>query len=137
MGLGVLLAAVTYLDRVCISKLAPQIMQDLSLSEYQMSFVFSAFTLAYALFEIPTARWADRKGTRRMLTRIVVWWSSLTIATAGAVQLHFPAGDAVSVRDGRGRRVALCIQHLFPLDPRQRTRHSRGSSSREPTFPAD
>ena len=66
VGLGVLLAAVTYLDRVCISKLAPQIMQDLSLSEYQMSFVFSAFTLAYALFEIPTARWADRKGTRRV-----------------------------------------------------------------------
>ena len=84
VGLGVLLAGVTYLDRVCISKLAPQIMQDLSLSEYQMSFVFSAFTLAYALFEIPTARWADRKGTRRVLTRIVVWWSSLTIATAGA-----------------------------------------------------
>ena len=84
VGLGVLLAFVTYLDRVCISKLAPQIMQDLSLSENQMNFVFSAFALAYALFEIPTARWADRKGTRRVLTRIVVWWSSFTIATAGA-----------------------------------------------------
>jgi ACS family glucarate transporter-like MFS transporter len=85
VALAVLLAVVTYLDRVCISKLAPEIMRDLRLSEYQMSFVFSAFTMAYAVFEIPTARWADRWGTRRVLTRIVVWWSSFTIATAGAL----------------------------------------------------
>jgi len=82
--LAVLLAAVTYLDRVCISRLAGRIMDDLSLSEHQMNFVFGAFALAYALFEIPTARWADRHGTRKVLTRIVTWWSALTIATAGA-----------------------------------------------------
>jgi len=85
VALAVLLAGVTYLDRVCISKLAPEIMRDLRLSQYQMSFVFSAFTVAYAAFEIPTARWADRRGTRKVLTRIVVWWSSFTIATAGAL----------------------------------------------------
>lgn len=84
VALTILLGAVTYLDRVCISRLAQQIMADLSLSEHQMNFVFAAFALAYALFEIPTARWADRCGTRGVLTRIVVWWSALTIATAGA-----------------------------------------------------
>src|SRR6478735_1637280 len=55
VALTVLLAMVTYLDRVCISKLAPDIMQDLSLSKVQMGYVFSAFALAYALFEIATA----------------------------------------------------------------------------------
>src|SRR5574340_953161 len=84
VALAILLAAVTYLDRVCISRLAQQIMADLSLSEHQMNFVFAAFALAYALFEIPTARWADRRGTRGVLTRIVAWWSTFTIATAGA-----------------------------------------------------
>lgn len=78
------LAAVTYLDRVCISILAPNIMRDLQLTDIQMSYVFSAFTLAYALFEIPTASWADRVGSRRVLTRIVLWWSAFTMATAGA-----------------------------------------------------
>ncbi|MDQ2775272.1 MAG: MFS transporter [Acidobacteriota bacterium] len=78
------LAAVTYLDRVCISILAPNIMRDLRLTHIQMSYAFSAFTLAYALFEIPTAWWADRVGSRRVLTRIVLWWSMFTIATAGA-----------------------------------------------------
>ena len=39
--LTVLLAMVTYLDRVCISKLAPDIMRDLGLSKMQMGYVFS------------------------------------------------------------------------------------------------
>ena len=78
------LAAVTYLDRVCISIVAPAIMRDLRLTTIQMSYVFSAFTLSYAFFEIPTAWWADRVGSRRVLTRIVLWWSAFTMATAGA-----------------------------------------------------
>ncbi len=96
------LAAVTYLDRVCISILAPNIMRDLRLTGIQMSYAFSAFTLAYALFEIPTAWWADRVGSRRVLTRIVLWWSAFTMATAGAfnytalllVRFLFGAGEA-------------------------------------------
>jgi MFS family permease len=73
LGLALLLAMVTYLDRVCIAVLAPDIERDLSLSKTEMSFVFSAFALAYAAFEIPTAGWADRAGTRAVLTRIVLW----------------------------------------------------------------
>jgi len=84
VGLTVLLAMVTYLDRVAISKLAPDIMGDLHLSKVQMGWIFSAFALAYAAFEVPTAWWADRAGTRTVLTRIVVWWSAFTIATGAA-----------------------------------------------------
>lgn len=72
------LAALTYLDRVCISVLAPQIMDELGLSRIQMSYVFSAFTLGYAIFEIPTAWWADRVGSRRGPARIVAWRSAFS-----------------------------------------------------------
>ena len=84
VGFAVALAAVTYLDRACIGTLAPDIMRDLGLSKDQMSWVYSAFALAHALFEIPTAWWADRRGTRNVLTRIVLWWSSFTMLTAAA-----------------------------------------------------
>lgn len=102
VALAVLLAMITYLDRVCISKLAPSIMKDFALSETQMGLVFASFTLAYALFEIPTAAWADRLGTRSVLARIVVWWSAFTIATGAAwnfasllaVRFLFGAGEA-------------------------------------------
>jgi MFS family permease len=81
LAFTVALAAITYFDRVCISTLAPRIMRDLSLDTVQMSLVFSAFALAYAAFEIPTAWYGQRIGTRRVLTRIVLWWSGFTIAT--------------------------------------------------------
>jgi sugar phosphate permease len=83
--LATLLAMITYLDRACISTAAGDIMRDLSLSTIRMSWVFSAFSLSYAAFEIPTAAWADRVGTRAVLTRIVIWWSCFTMATAAAV----------------------------------------------------
>lgn len=96
------LAMITYLDRVCIAKLAPDIMRDLQLSKIQMGYVFSSFALAYAMFEIPTAWWADRAGTRTVLTRIVIWWSCFTAATAAAsgyvslliLRFLFGAGEA-------------------------------------------
>lgn len=96
------LGGVTYLDRACIAILAPDIMRDLSIDSVQMSYVFSAFTFAYAIFEMPTAAWADRIGSRKVLTRIVVWWSAFTMLTAAAfsypmmlaVRALFGAGEA-------------------------------------------
>ena len=121
LAMAVLLAAITYLDRVCISVTAPAMRRDLGLSQVQMSFVFSAFTLAYAIFEIPTGRWGDRVGTRRVLLRIVSWWSSFTIAT-GAVfsypsllvtRFLFGAGEA-----GAWPNVAITFSRWFPLRER-------------------
>lgn len=84
VALATWLAMITHLDRACIATLAPGIMRDLGLTTVQMGYVFTAFQLPYALFEIPTARWADRRGTRLVLSRIVVWWSCLTAATGAA-----------------------------------------------------
>ena len=106
------LAGVTYLDRVCISILAPNIMRDLNLTAIQMSYVFSAFTLAYAIFEIPTARWADHAGSRRVLTRVVLWWSAFTMATAAALSY----------------RALLLVRFLFGVGKRAHGPMQRGSS---------
>ena len=84
LAFAFLLAAVTYLDRICISAAAPFIMDDLHLSVVQMSVVFSAFTLAYSLFEIPSGWLGDVRGPRRVLTRIVLWWSAFTMLTGEA-----------------------------------------------------
>jgi ACS family glucarate transporter-like MFS transporter len=101
-GLVLALGMITYLDRACIATLAPDISAEFSLSKVQMGYVFSAFALAYALFEIPTARLLDRRGARRVLTRIVTWWSAFTLATGATVgyasllvtRFLFGAGEA-------------------------------------------
>jgi MFS family permease len=74
------LAVIQYLDRVGISQAAPAIQRDLHLSKVQMSWALSAFVFAYALFEIPGGRLGDRIGPRRVLMRIVLWWSFFTAA---------------------------------------------------------
>ena len=58
------IAAIAYLDRICISTAAPAIQAELGLSDAEMGLVFSAFTLAYALFEVPSGWFADRFGAR-------------------------------------------------------------------------
>lgn len=117
------LAAVTYLDRVCISILAPEIARDLSLNKIQMSFVFSAFAVAYAAFEIATAWWGERIGPRRVLTRIVAWWSCFTILTSFAwnyssllvIRFLFGAGEA-----GAWPNAALAFSRWTPVSERGR-----------------
>jgi len=73
---AVSLAVIQYLDRVSISSAAavPAIRRDLGLSDVQMGWVFSAFGLAYAIFDIPGGYLGDRLGPRKVLMRVVVWW---------------------------------------------------------------
>jgi MFS family permease len=84
---AMLLSAITFLDRAAIGQAAPFIRADLGLSAVQMGYVFSAFGLAYALFELPGGLYCDWTGPRKALTRIVVWWSVFTIATGWAWNL--------------------------------------------------
>ena len=81
LGFIVVLAIITYIDRVCISQAAPDIRRDLGLNEEQMGWVFSVFTLMYALWEIPGGWAGDRFGPRGVLMKVVVMWSAFTAAT--------------------------------------------------------
>jgi sugar phosphate permease len=99
---AVTLAVITYIDRVCMSVAAPDIQRDLGLSDQQKGVVFSAFVAAYALFEIPSGFLGDWMGARRVLMRIVIWWSACT-AFIGATwnftsivttQVLFGAGES-------------------------------------------
>src|SRR5688572_10324867 len=78
------LSIITYIDRVCISTATPDIRKALGLSTGEMGWVFFAFTSAYAIFEVPSGWLGDVLGPRKVLTRIVLWWSAFTMAT-GAV----------------------------------------------------
>jgi ACS family glucarate transporter-like MFS transporter len=121
LAMTVVLAFLTYMDRVCISVTAPAITRDLRLTTIQMGFVFSAITAAYALFEIPTGWWADRIGSRRVLTRIVVWWSVFTGLTG--VAWNFPSLLALRALFGAGEAgawptVARALSRWFPEQER-------------------
>ena len=116
-----LLAFVTYLDRVCISAAAPYISDELHLTTRQMGVALSAFALAYAVFEIPSGWLADVIGPRKVLTRIVLWWSAFTMLTSAAtgyvslvaIRFFFGAGEA-----GALPSASNCIAGWFPISER-------------------
>ena len=109
LGFTFVLSLITFLDRVAIGGAAPAIRADLGLSPAQMGWAFSAFTFAYAAFEIPTGWLGDRFGPRKILTRIVLWWSAFTMATGAAwnfsslvaTRFLFGVGEAGPIRISR------------------------------------
>jgi MFS family permease len=121
LGLLVLLFAITYLDRVCISVAGPRMQADLHIDPIGWGWVTGVFTLAYGLFEIPTGLLGDRIGPRRVLTRIVLWWSSFTALTGTmtsyapllVTRFLFGAGEA-----GAFPNAAVVVSRWFP--PSQR-----------------
>lgn len=99
---AVALAVVTYIDRVSMSVALPFIARDLHLTTEQKGWVLSFFGWGYALCEIPGGYLGDWIGPRKVLMRIVVWWSIFTGATSAAInggmllvtQFFFGVGEA-------------------------------------------
>ena len=87
VALIVLISTVTYLDRVNVSIAAAQIMHEHGLSPAAMGRVFSAFILAYALFQLPGGWLGDRFGPRLTLGVAILWWSLFTALTAFATRI--------------------------------------------------
>jgi MFS transporter, ACS family, glucarate transporter len=120
-GLLILLFAITYIDRVCISVAGPRMQADLGIDPIGWGWVTAMFTLSYCLFEIPTGALGDRIGPRRVLTRVVLWWSAFTSLT-GAVSNYylllitrfcFGAGEA-----GAFPNASIVVSRWYP--PSQR-----------------
>ena len=121
LGLLVLLFAITYLDRVCISVAGPRMQEDLHISPIGWGWVTGMFTLSYCLFEIPTGALGDRIGPRRVLTRIVLWWSAFTSLTGMVSNFYlllltrfcFGAGEA-----GAFPNSSVVVSRWFPATQR-------------------
>ncbi|HXC66236.1 MAG TPA: MFS transporter, partial [Nitrospiraceae bacterium] len=130
LALLFLISVVTYIDRVNISVTARQMMPAFGMTDQQIGWVFSAFVIGYALFQIPGGWLADRWGARGMLTVALIWWSVCTAFTAIAAvsslaSLFGIVGALMLVRFslGVGEAVALpafnrAVTNWFPADAR-------------------
>lgn len=77
----VLLSMVLYIDRSVISTCKPGLRDDLGYSDTQIGFLFSIFAFAYALGQAPGGWLADRIGSRKTLTIVILVWSIFTALT--------------------------------------------------------
>ena len=76
------LSGVAFLDRTNISIAGLQMSREYGLSNQRLGWVFSAFLIGYAGFQLPAGFLAARFGPRRVLTVGVIWWGIATALTA-------------------------------------------------------
>ena len=77
-----LISAIAFLDRTNISVAGVQMRQEYGIDQVRLGWVFSAFLIGYALFQVPAGWLAMRFGPRKVLTGALVWWGVFTALTA-------------------------------------------------------
>ncbi len=112
------LTTLTYLDRICISIVGVRIKTEFALTNEQFGWVLASFSLAYALFEIPSGIWGDHIGPKALFIRIVIWWSLFTALTGWAsglislmvIRFLFGIGES-----GTYPNCMIVISRWFPV----------------------
>ncbi|MFK7738132.1 MAG: MFS transporter [Pirellulaceae bacterium] len=97
-----LVSVLMWVDRACISAAKGDIATDLGFDDKQMGWVMAAFSLGYALFQVPSGKMADRFGPRVVMSAVVLLWSLFTgltgvVRSAGAMiglRFLFGMGEA-------------------------------------------
>ena len=76
------LSAISFFDRTNIVIAGLQISKQFGLGNQQLGWIFSAFLVGYASFQIPAGMLAVRFGPRRVLTGGVLVWAVCNVLTA-------------------------------------------------------
>jgi ACS family glucarate transporter-like MFS transporter len=92
VGMLFVISAIAFLDRTNISVAGVQMRQEYAIDQIRLGWIFSAFLIGYAAFQVPAGWLAARIGPRRLLTLALVWWGVFSVATAWV-----PAGSAHAI----------------------------------------
>ena len=76
------ISAIAFLDRTNISVAGVQMRREYAIDQVHLGWVFSAFLLGYASFQVPAGWLAARVGPRKLLTGALISWGVLSVATA-------------------------------------------------------
>ncbi len=114
-------SALVYIGRIGIIQVQADIQRDLHLTSTQLAYAFSAFSLAYAMFEMPAGWFGDRLGARKVLSRIALCWTVFTASTGATIGLPtlvasrfvFGLGEA-----GAFPNIARASREWFPFHER-------------------
>src|SRR5580692_12588574 len=96
------LSAISFFDRTNISIAGLQISSEYGLGNQRLGWIFSAFLIGYAGFQVPAGWLASRFGPRLVITLGVIWWGIATALTT-----LIPPGISQAVL------MLICIRFLL------------------------
>jgi MFS family permease len=117
---------ITYVDRVNVSTAAVAFKQELSLSNTQVGFVFSAFAYPYFVFQIIGGWFSDRFGARRTLLVCGVVWAAATVLTGFAGGLASMLAARVMLGLGEGATFPAATHAMSRWTPASQRGFAQG-----------
>ncbi|WP_423198578.1 MULTISPECIES: MFS transporter [unclassified Cupriavidus] len=106
---------VNYADRATLSITGPAMRQEFGFDAVQMGFIFSAFSWAYVLAQLPGGWLLDRFGARRVYAVSIFAWSFFTLMQ-GWLGLFATIGSAMTVLFVLRFAVGLSESPAFPAN---------------------
>ena len=82
-----IMAGLTYVDRLNLGIAGKYVQEEFKFDSQTMGWIFSAFSLGYAVFHLPGGWLADRFGARNVLVGAILCFSIFTAVTAVAPSL--------------------------------------------------
>ena len=109
LGVLLLVAMSSYLDRQIMSLLQEAIKKDLLLSDWELGLVSGpAFALLHSIAGLPMARLAERMNRPRLLSAAIVVWSTMTAFCALATNFVMLGLGRMGVGMGEGGCNPIC-----------------------------
>jgi ACS family glucarate transporter-like MFS transporter/ACS family D-galactonate transporter-like MFS transporter len=106
---------VNYADRATLSITGPAMRQEFGFGAVEMGYIFSAFSWAYVLSQLPGGWLLDRFGARRVYAASIFLWSLFTVLQA-AVGVFAGIGMAVTTLFILRFMVGMAESPAFPAN---------------------
>lgn len=111
-----IVTVLSYADRSVLSIAGSDIAKDLGINEIMMGYIFSAFSWAYVMGQIPGGMLVDRFGTKQVYGSLIIIWSLLSLlhGMIGFIPPYFAVFSLLVLRFF----IGLIGAPLFPTNSR-------------------
>ena len=133
-----LVTTINYADRATLSITGPALREEFGFDAVQMGYIFSAFSWAYVMAQIPGGWMLDRYGARRVYGVSILLWSVFTMlqATVGVTGSFISAMAALFAWAWPSRPRSRPTRKWSPAgSPPANAARRRRSSTRRSTSP--
>ncbi len=116
-----IITAVNYADRSSLSITGSSVRAELGFSAVQLGFIFSAFSWAYVVAQLPGGMLLDRFGARRVYAGSLALWTVVTAATSLVGLITTPVVVSLVIVFGLRLLLGVFESPAFPANARVAT----------------
>jgi len=118
LGLIFFITVVNYADRSSMSIAGTDMTKELGMSSVQLGFIFSAFSWAYVVGQLPGGYLLDRFGAKKMYGWSLTLWSLVTLVVGFVGLVSTPVLVSVGILFGLRLLLGIVEAPAFPANAR-------------------